>query len=222
MFYLDVLGQWTIKVGIKLNNNIVVVDLDGTFVSVNTFHKWIKFLFIEEVKHIHFSSVFQILRIISMRYLKLINHSEMKFKILKISEQAINEKQIITFVQSLHKYVNHDVLTFIKSKPSTTILATAAPLLYAEKFKDIYSFQYILATPYTGSDNWEENIRNIKKKNLISLLKTYGLNQQVSIFFTDHYDDLPIMKYADLTYLINPNDKTINLTKKENISCDSF
>jgi len=202
---------------IKLDKTIIVIDLDGTFVNVNTFHKWMKFVFFEALKKFHFISVIQILKIVFLRYLKYIDHSEMKYSILKISENITSEKQIITFVRSLNTYVNHTILKTMKDELSITILATAAPILYAQTIKEIYQFDYVIATGNTDEIEWKENIREEKKTNLISLLEKYSLGNQISILYTDHHDDLPLMKFSDLTYLVNASNETIKLTLDANI-----
>lgn len=203
---------------IKLNKKIMVIDLDGTFVNVNTFHKWMKFVFIEELKKFHLISVLKILHIVFSRYLKLINHAEMKFSILKISENVTSEKQIITFVKSLHTHVNLNILKIMKDDLNITILATAAPILYAQTIKEIYKFDHVIATGSTNEVEWKENIREEKKKNLITLLEKYSFGNKISILYTDHHDDLPLMKFSDLTYLTNASEKTKELTLNANIT----
>jgi len=195
----------------------VLIDLDGTFVSVNTFHKWMKFLFIEELKKFHLISVFTILKIVFLRSMKKIDHSKMKFSILKISEQTMDEKQIETFVQSLHPYVNNDLLLILENDCNTTILATAAPILYAQEIQKVYNFDHVIATGKTSEIEWKENIKEEKKKNVISLLKQHNLNNERSILYTDHHDDLPLMRYSNFTYLINASEETKRLTLHESI-----
>jgi len=202
---------------INLDKNILIIDLDGTFVSVNTFHKWMIFLFKEELKKYHFASVIKILKIISLRLIKSISHTEMKFRILQISQKVIEEQQINTFVNTLDLFVNKHIIDTLQKKTDISILATAAPLFYAEKIKEKYHFDHVIATPPTTETPWKENIREEKKKNLMILLKSHSLNNNVSILYTDHHDDLPLMKYANSTYLINASEETKRVALHENI-----
>ena len=218
MFYFDVHGQKIIREGIKLDKQLLIIDLDGTFVSVNTFHKWMKFLFIEELKKLHFISLFKILKIVGLRLIKSITHAQMKFSILQISEQNITTIQIEKFVDSLDIFVHHTILDLLERKNAISILATAAPLLYAQQIKEKYNFDYVIATEDTQQVNWEENLRERKKKNLLALLKTNSLSNTKSTIYTDHHDDLPLIDYVNYTYLVNPTNSTIQYLNNRKIS----
>lgn len=194
-----------------------MIDLDGTFVNVNTFHQWMKFLFIEELKKFHILTLLNILRHALLRYLKLTDHAQMKFSILSISEQKTDQEQIEKFVKSLHAYVNPTILDILSKKESITILATAAPAIYANTIQNIYDFDHIIATPETNYEPWEENIREIKKRNLMSLMEEHSLGEKISILYTDHHDDLSLMKESDFTYLVNPSETTKSIVSEAKI-----
>ena len=191
-----------------MDKKVIVIDLDGTFMLTNTFHQWIKFLFKEELKKFHFITLSKILKIMLLRFLKYIDHSQMKYKILKISENNMEHKQIHLFVHSLDKYLNNNILDMLSNKTDTFILATAAPMQYANYIKRIYYFDYVIATGYTSDNAWTENIRKNKQMNLKNLLNTEGLNHKIDILFTDHHDDLALMYDAHITYLVNPSKET--------------
>ena len=201
-----------------MTKKTIIIDLDGTFVSVNTFHKWMKFIFIEELKKLHFISIVNILKIIFLRYFKRINHADMKYMILEISEKNIHQTQIDNFVGLLDKYIHQTLSNIVNDESTLTILATAAPLFYAQSIKNKYGFDYVLATPGTNTSVWEENIRDTKRKNILSLYQNQHLKQEDSILYTDHHDDIYLMKYVSLTYLVNPDSKTIELVQNENIN----
>lgn len=202
---------------INLHKNILIIDLDGTFVSVNTFHKWMIFLFKEEVKKFHFTSVINILKIIALRLIKSISHAEMKFRILQTSQKVIEEQQIHTFINTLDPFINKHIIDKLQEKTGISILATAAPLFYAKKIKEKYHFDHVIATPPTTETPWKENIREEKRKNLMLLLKSHSLNNNVSILYTDHHDDLPLMQFSDYTYLVNASEKTMNIVNQKKI-----
>jgi phosphoserine phosphatase len=196
---------------IKLDKKIILIDLDGTFVSVNTFHKWMKFLFVEAFKKFQLLSVINILTIIALRYTKRIDHATMKYRILEISEERITQEQIRQFVDTLAPYVNQKLLHIVQDCTTTTILATAAPLLYAEGIKEKYHFNFVVATTNTTASPWQENIRDIKAKNIKNLFDEKNLDTKDAILYTDHHDDIPLMKVVSSTYLINASEKTKNL-----------
>lgn len=194
---------------IKLDKKIIVIDLDGTFISVNTFHKWMIFIAKQAFKKLAFLSLINIFYTITLRVFKRINHAQMKYSILKISEKLISEIEIGNFVKSLNRYVHQDILNTLKDKETITILATAAPKIYAKKFSEIYGFNYEISTPASHKSNWKENLKEEKKKNLLVLLQKENLGLEVAVLYTDHHDDLPLMEYAKMTYLVNPSKGTI-------------
>ena len=197
---------------------MIIIDLDGTFVRVNTFHKWMKFLFVEALKKVQLVSVIKILTIITLRYTKRIDHAKMKYRILEISEQIIEKNQIIQFVKTLDPYIHQDLFKIIQDKSHITILATAAPVLYAQSIKDIYHFDFLLATNDTTHFPWQENIREEKAKNVEKLFEQHTWDSEKSILYTDHHDDIPLMQMVSLTYLVNASEKTKILTRDAKIN----
>ena len=177
-----------------------------------------KFLFLEELKQFHFTSVIKILNIIFLRLTKNITHREMKFRILKLSEKNISKQQINTFVDTLDVYVNQTILTKLQDVSTRTLLATAAPLLYAQAIKEKYHFNDVIATEYTHVEEWRENIKEEKKKSYLKLLHDKAIDPKKVILYSDHHDDLPLMKISDFTYLVHPSKSTKNAAKDANIS----
>jgi len=208
MYCYDVHGQWITKVETTLHKHIKIIDLDGTFVSVNTFHRWMKFLFMQTVKKFQFISSLKILFVIALRYTKQIDHATMKYKVLQISENIITQKQIQHFVESVQPYVHPKLLSMVQAPETLTVLATAAPLLYAQSIKEMYGFDFVLATPHTTDTPWQENIRTHKAKNLHTLFMQQHLDAEQATLYTDHYDDIPLMKLVLETSLVNASETT--------------
>jgi uncharacterized protein YaaW (UPF0174 family) len=97
------------------------------------------FLAKQSFKKLALISLVKIFYIIILRAFKRINHAQMKIAILKISEKLMSEEEIKSFVKSLDKYVNKEILELINSKETITILATAAPQIYAKKLSEVYN-----------------------------------------------------------------------------------
>ena len=184
-----------------MSRNIIVIDLDGTLLNVNTFHKWIIFLFKKSLVYNPIHSI-GIIYYSLLRIVKIITHTQLKFNILKISENSYYASYIDIFVEKLNIYLNEDVIKFIQKENITSILATAAPELYAHSIAKKYMFTYCLATLKTSELNWYENIKEKKKKSLEDLLTEIG-ETDINIVLSDHYDDIPIMKMANKVYLVN-------------------
>ncbi len=192
-----------------------MIDLDGTFVNVNTFHKWMIFL----VKRSLVTNLFDTIKLLSyfaMRYAKVITHQQMKYKILRISEKESYSLHVDTFVQSLDKEINPTVKEFA-NEHVVSILATAAPSLYAQKIAQKYNFTYAISTPSTSHKPWSENIREKKAEALEYLLESLDAKECDTVL-SDHYDDIYIMRYAKRIYLVNPSEKTEEIVKNEGLS----
>jgi len=197
---------------------INVIDLDGTLLRTNTFHKWMLFLLKKSFFKYPQDSL-KLIYIASLRLSKQITHTQMKYKVLQISEAQHFKKYIDDFVGTLDIYLNNEVLKFVKNDNTINILATAAPELYANKIADIYGFEYCLATPSTNNKQWYENIREKKKNTLLTLMNSMKIDK-VDIVITDHHDDIPIMKLANQILLVAPSKQTIQLLEKNIINQD--
>jgi phosphoserine phosphatase len=187
---------------------INVIDLDGTLLNTNTFHKWMFFLLKKSFLN-HPQDSLKLIYIALLRLVKQITHTQMKYKILQISEAQHYQKYIDDFVGTLDIYLNKEVLKFIKNDDTINILATAAPELYAKNIAKLYGFEFCLATPSTNTKHWYENIRDNKKNSLLTLMNSMKIDK-VDIVITDHHDDIPIMLLAKSVILVNSSFETKN------------
>ena len=188
-----------------MKNKVLVVDLDGTLFTINTFHYFIKYLIFYSLKNFRIILLLGIIHSLTLRVLKLFSHAEMKFKILKLisQEKNINYKE---FVDSISNKMRS--LDLLKDKSFTTkILATAAPSCYANIIANQNQFDVCLGTefPISKFDVNFENIKEVKKKNVMAYLGTIGIDK-INIFITDHLDDLPLMKISEKNIIFNPTD----------------
>ncbi len=191
---------------------VIVVDLDGTLLSVNTFHKWMIFLFKKSLLKNPLDSV-KILAIIAFRLIKVYNHKEMKYRILQISEATRYKKYLDEFVDELDAHLNDEVLQLIKENDVISVLATAAPSLYARRVADRYGFIHCVATPESSAQIWFENIKEKKRESLEKLLDSIEI-KEVDIVLSDHHDDIPIMEMAKKVYLVNASHETRTLIRQ--------
>ena len=193
-----------------MENKVIVIDLDGTLLNVNTFHKWFIFLF-KKTLFINPIDSLKILFIALRRILKVIEHKDMKYKILKISESKKYTVHVDEFVSTLDIYLNKEVFSYIKEE-NITILATAAPSLYTQTIAKKYNLNYSICTPPSSQEEWYENIREEKKESLKELLNILNI-RKIDRVISDHYDDIPIMEMAEKTLLVNASLKTQNLIR---------
>ena len=202
-----------------MNKNAVVVDLDGTLYSINTFHHYLKFIVIQSISTFTFSLSVRLIILFIRRILGLVSHAEMKYRVLSWTVNFNIDHQ--KFASSIKKYRNnlHSLAT---NTFQHNILATAAPNIYASIIAINHGFNHCVATTYTKEDfaSFVENSKEVKKENVMQLLKSLNLNE-IDTLITDHIDDLPLMKISKEVILINPGSELIKELNQHNIKFKS-
>ncbi|NNC44850.1 MAG: hypothetical protein HKN99_03110 [Winogradskyella sp.] len=202
-----------------MNKNVVVVDLDGTLYSINTFHHYLKFIFIKSISTIRFWLSVRLIMLFIRRILGFVSHAEMKYRVLSWTANYNIDHQ--KFASSIKKYHNnlHNLET---NTFHHKILATAAPSCYASIIATNHGFNHCVATTYTqeGITSFVENSKEAKKENVTQLLKSLNLNE-INTLITDHIDDLPLMKISKEVILINPSSELIKELNDHNIKFKS-
>jgi phosphoserine phosphatase len=205
-----------------MSEKLAVIDLDGTFVSVNTFHHWMRYTLITSLKKREIGAAFGILRITLLRLFKRVTHAQMKHSVLRISETLMHESEIEAFIDTLDPYINTNLRQLLAEGSYTTILATAAPQIYAEILGRRYGFDHTIATPPTTVTPWKENLREAKRDSLFTLLEKCGRAPHIDLLYTDHHDDLPLMEHAKEIVLIHPSPTTVRITNAHSFSYRSI
>lgn len=198
----------------------LVVDLDGTLLSTNTFTQFIIQSTIVMIHTHKWGKVWLLIQVIIKRKLKQVTHEQMKFKILQITNDLFSEQEILQFAQKLSKERNNNVIKVItdyKKQGYITCLSTAAPFIYAKKIQEIFNIDLICATPSPINNlSWKENVKEEKCNNTIKLLNSNNIG--LNIFITDHYDDIPLLEISkEKNILISPSKKTLNKLNTKSI-----
>lgn len=189
----------------------VIVDLDGTIFSINTFEYYVSFLLKVFMRKVRLITVFKILFWGTARKLRIISHSCLKYHILLCTNKKVPFDELSVFVNSLfNDFLNGFVVNKkdrFESDDYKSCLSTAAPEIYAGLISERLVFDYSLCTgnPFVEK-NWFENTGKKKAENTVSFLKKNGAFPDILI--TDHYDDLPLMKEVRKVILVNPSSKT--------------
>lgn len=200
----------------------IVVDLDGTLVSINTFKYYILYILKETVKSTNLSLLSYTIFWVLLRKCRCISHEKMKFHILRISDKFMTKHRLQQFTHIyLLPNINNNINTFCKQqqiKGYYIYLSTAAPENYVKEFFNYLNFNGYCASPMPlkKEKNWKENIRKQKCINTCQLLEAE--NVQLSIMITDHYDDLPLLQIPkEKNILVNPDNKTISILHSNHI-----
>lgn len=175
----------------------IVIDLDGTLVRTNTFSDYILYSCCEALCAMRLDIVFSLLYYICVRKLRFISHAVMKYHILRCTSLFMQRyDRIARFVEKEIRCANDEVVTHLieyKSQGYLSVLATAAPALYACALAERYGFEACVATPAAEIplSQWQENKQEEKLRRVSELLEKH--NAILDVVITDHDDDLPLL-----------------------------
>lgn len=201
--------------------NTAFIDLDGTLIAGNSmklFMVWLPMRLLKKGKAVEaLKAVWHV----ALRALRITDHSRMKWNLTSIARRSLDFSDWESIADRILRRLNPEVDRFIKSRRTEgdrLCLATAAPAEYAERIARNYGMEYVLATRFTPdfSDYSENN--GVRKLNAIRNL-IEGKKLGMTVFLTDHHDDLPTIRaYPGKTLLVNPSPKTRELCREEKIS----
>ncbi len=200
-----------------MRKKVYVFDFDHTLITVNSFRMWTIEFFLKWRDTYSFRknllSTFVFLIFYFLRLFRIINHSMLKYLFLKVWIKYFSDHsvELRNFVENLfRKYGRKCLLSIIGQVPSNAylIISTAAPYIYAKYIYNVFPrVDRIHATSINQLCSWKDFVENKgieKVRNLYDFLKENGINREdvLLIFFTDHADDLPLMKISDKIFLV--------------------
>ncbi len=198
----------------------IIIDLDGTLLRTNTFSDYILYSCCQSLRSCRLDLVFLLLSLSLFRKLRIITHARMKYLILRHTTtfmQAHNRLQ--SFVTRELTYENPTVVAHLRhyySLSYVTVLATAAPSLYAQMIASHYHFDHCLATPSATApySQWRENKKQEKLHNVQKTLIT--AQAEISVVITDHSDDQPLLEAnREGLNILATQDKYFNVNNRD-------
>jgi phosphoserine phosphatase len=195
--------------------SIVLVDLDGTLVPINTFHHWIVHIVVRGLSGLplrkRITIRIAVLALCLRRTLGVISHDGFKRGIQLAWAAAIRdvdpgweEEKIGRFVYRIRSHIDPRVWSLImdfRSRGAITLLTTAAPAEYAECLGRQLGFTESVATPRALEPTWSNNSKDLKLwRSRLALERLCAAGQMAVL--TDHIDDLPLMRVADIVFLV--------------------
>lgn len=186
----------------------LVLDLDGTLSSKNTFREWLFFLMTRGLPFSFFGAGLRVRLIATMlaRVFRLIKHSEMKFQVLHIwadfqsAHRVESDNLAEEFAERVVSSLQKNTLAFLKlvhEKNLNVILATAAPEVYVRFLAGILGIELSISTPCILNKGWRETLGPRKRQLVTALLAKQGVNSFV--LMTDHSDDEPLCEVSKYT-----------------------
>lgn len=183
---------------------VLVFDLDETVLSINSFRRWVLFLIIGALPGIGFRRrVLLSLRVqllLLRRKIGGIDHGRLLQLLQAVWQEAATDRggtMARRFRAILMQYVRPNVrslLAMVAAGEVDAILATGALSDYAQEFGRKLGFRHILTTPADDDPTKFVNSGARKRDRVLGYLKERGWAGRPLILFTDHLDDLPLMR----------------------------
>lgn len=132
------------------------------------------------------------------------------------------------FINHLNKKIRLSLRTKIHNQIASgdvVLLTTAAPEEYVKPLvSSIPEINHYLSTPHALSAEWFDHIRDKKLENTNSYLLRKGYSDFNSCLYTDHEDDLPLLKTCDSAVLFEPLAHDIEQLKSQfpNVEIECF
>lgn len=188
-----------------------ILDLDGTLISGNSMHIFMKRLPGLLLKRHAFSGALSTLWWTWMRSLKFMSHRKMKWHLTKTARRRLLDEDWESIAAILKGHLNPRVMEYALSRRQRgcrTYIATAALEEYAIPLSRLLGFDGAVATQFSDKFSEYEELNGYAKHDAIeSLLAEEGL--RLESFLTDHDDDLPTASaYPGLTIMVDPSDKS--------------
>lgn len=196
----------------------IIVDLDGTLLRRNSFKKYLKFAAWQSLRQLRIDVIPRIAAWIAVRKLRLITHSRLKQRLMRVTEPIMGPDELHKFANRLARHIHPKVLKLcrqMRQTNSAVILATAAPASYAALIAQGVSLDGCIATPSSDTPDWRETVREEKRDQVLAFLQCHELS--LCAIITDHRDDLPLMRAAKDIVLVSPNKKTLDAVNAEGL-----
>jgi phosphoserine phosphatase len=189
---------------------MLILDLDGTILSVNSFRRWVFFLMRARFPHLGATERLRVacatLKALSERKLRLTEHEALKWRLQQLWQAAtvgdggLSERG---FVDELMGFVRPELVPLLNAVASgevEAVMATAAAGDYAYGLGRTLGFTHILATPPRRAVTDPSNIGERKRQAVLDFIARQGWEDRPRILFTDHEDDLPLIRVCETVY----------------------
>ena len=183
---------------------LLVFDLDGTILRINSFPRWTLYLLVGRIPGLgprrRVKLSLATLLLVITRKLGRISHVELQ-RHLQVVAGPFRAGTTARFRDSLLRHLRpnlHTLLQMVQHREVAAILATAACAEYAEDLGRQLGFSHIAATRSNRSPGEPSNSGEEKRREVRRIRTAAGWSDQPMILFTDHIDDLPLIRDSSL------------------------
>lgn len=188
---------------------VLIVDLDGTLLTINSFPRWAAHLARARFRHLSRRMRLRIaaraIGALTVRKLRLIDHCRLKWRLQRLWLEAADDggtseshirDELLGFVRPQFA----PLLAAVRAGTADAILATAAAEAYARGLGSALGFAHVLAAPATAEMPLDIPSGEQKRRAILRFLEARGWEKRPLTVFTDHADDVPVMRLARTVY----------------------
>lgn len=189
-----------------IDDPVLIFDLDGTILSVNSFPTWILFLICGPVQGVglrrRMRLSLSVQRLLLNRRLGRAAHEELLRGAQAACVSACCDAGSTERLEAaLERRVRPSLRPILEhvARGADAVLATAAAAEYAIPLGSRLGFRHVLATPSGRSPLELSNKGTRKRDRVLRFVHEQGWSGRKLLFFTDHMDDLPLIVASDTT-----------------------
>jgi phosphoserine phosphatase len=197
-------------------------DLDGTIIDVNSFPMWVTEILIGGLPHLgvvpRMSVSVRCAAAIALRKILRESHAGFKRRLQRLWTDATaadtGGRASDPLVERLLAHVRPSLqalLAAVAKGEVDAVLTTAAAAEYALPLARQLGFRHAIATPPGGREDAPDNVGEIKRDRTLAYLVAQGWASRPRIFFTDHRDDLPLMRECSTLVWFGADDECESL-----------
>jgi phosphoserine phosphatase len=188
-----------------MSEPVWLFDLDGTVIDVNSFPLWVKEFLLGRFPHLSAPARLSIAArgAVAVALRKLLRQSHFGFKrslqrVWADVHGIVGDDSAATpLVERLLAQVRPELRSLLDEVAAgriDAVLTTAAAAEYAMPLARRLGFRHAIATPAGGRSEIADNVGETKRDRTLAYLEAQGWSARPRIFFTDHRDDLPLMR----------------------------
>jgi phosphoserine phosphatase len=193
---------------------VLVFDLDGTVLRINSFPVWVAFLALGGTRGLSARQQLKLMalatRLVVLRKLGRIDHPMLMRRMQELWQFATADDGGAA-AQRLAKLLSRStrrnlqpVIALVGEGTLDGVLATAAAEGYAVALGQRLGLQNVLATQTGRATDEPENTGAHKRDRLQAWLNARGWSGRPLIFFNDHLADLPLMRECSIVCWVGP------------------
>ncbi|MBP7338870.1 HAD family hydrolase [Niveispirillum sp.] len=185
-------------------HSVVILDLDGTVLDVNSFRHWVVHMVRARYPHLgpgrRLGLALRAGGALAARKAGFIDHERLKRSLQALWKQA-TEGDGGRSAQTLNRRLFHHVrpeftrlLSAVAEGRVDAVLATAAVDEYARGLGRMLGVRHVLATGPDRAPHMPSNVGPHKRDAVLNFLDRQGWLDRPRVLFTDHEDDLPLIE----------------------------